>query len=89
MGKKMAFKAWKHWKRGELYLILMHARHHETGEELIVYRRLDAGEDDLPYVRAASEWHEEVQGGLRRFTEVVVEERQQFVENPNAKEWLA
>lgn len=59
---------YRHYK-GNLYEVLMTARHSETLEPMVVYRAL-YGEGEV-WVRPASMWHEWVQtpaGPVRRFT---------------------
>lgn len=54
---------YRHWK-GNIYQVDRIARHHETGERLVIYRGVA---EWTWYARPEAEWFDEMEGGVPRF----------------------
>jgi hypothetical protein len=66
---------WKHYK-GKLYEVVIYGRDEKTGNLQVVYREVQDHMGTkrvlrgIPWIRPLTEWTEEVEPGVQRFTKV-------------------
>ena len=63
-----AGQVWRHWKEGTYYFVVAVARHSETLEEMVVYRRTN--DSDEFWARPVNMWLDEARPGEKRFRRV-------------------